>query len=588
MRKFFFVAVPAIVVWAGCSTLNTTAVQCLSEQECLAKGPEFANTTCDPMTKTCVPVAAANPGCTVNSDCIKQNNGQPSICRSDNTCIALKSPECPNVIDTTGALTLDNNFDDSPTADATIVLGHIGCGSTGFGPCIQWENTLELVQNQFMMTTQGVTVGGKARPVVWLDCQEYDTGPNGLTNIATHLTQEVQVPLIAGIYDDTHASEIMPKLTQAGAFVVNSDVVEEPLASLPGNPLAPEPNFWRVGGDDSPYVTVVAAAVSDGGPLQQRYIAQGNPDPAKSGGWKILVLQEQSLAGQYWYKEFMDHLTLNGVSGFNALSTDKRIMVVNAGVPLDPEITPDPVTIGANEVAAAVAFKPNIVFYASEDPIAVEYVVNPMEEAWPANTPLPFHLSLCSGWTFTLPPTSLLNRVFIGGLDIPPSPTPTAQVTRFNEYYQQYNEYFGFAKGSPEDISLSAFYIYYSVYDSFYMSELLLSGLGDRPITPANIGQVALQLAASGSPIDDSPESIQSAMAALGAGTPVTINGLSGALNFSATKGAAEFDGNLQCVVNTPFGPNTQGSGFKVAANTLKAQGEYSTAVNPATGAPCP
>ncbi|MGH7285964.1 MAG: hypothetical protein ACRELY_30970, partial [Polyangiaceae bacterium] len=102
--------IAATTVWLaagqeGCSFLNTTAVQCLSEAECLGKGPGFANTTCDPVTKTCVTVDAGVGDCNTNADCIAANASAPAICRkSDKKCAVLQSAECPFVLDATNAL----------------------------------------------------------------------------------------------------------------------------------------------------------------------------------------------------------------------------------------------------------------------------------------------------------------------------------------------------------------------------------------------------------------------------------------------------------------------------------------------------
>src|ERR1700722_996504 len=109
------VAIKGVLVLAGvwlatqqeaCSfALNTTAVQCLSEQDCLNRGPAFANTTCSPVTKTCVVPEAGVVGCTTNVAC-STTLGVTAICRhSDSTCQPLKTAECPDIFDAANALT---------------------------------------------------------------------------------------------------------------------------------------------------------------------------------------------------------------------------------------------------------------------------------------------------------------------------------------------------------------------------------------------------------------------------------------------------------------------------------------------------
>jgi len=276
------------------------------------------------------------------------------------------------------------------------------------------------------------------------------------------------------------------------------------------------------------------------------------------------------------------------VNGSAALADDQQhVMVVNAGVPLDPTKTPSPATIGADEAAAAAAFQPNFIFYASDDPTALLYVVNPIESAWPVTAPLPFHLAVTTAWTFDLP-TPLLDRVFIGGLDVWPTPLPAAQESRIEDLYREYDEYFGITAGTREDLSLDATLVDFAAYDSFFMSEVLLSGLGDGPVTATNAGVVALNLAAQGAKMDDTPENIEAVMAALGGKTPVTINGLYAPLDFDPTEGAPKFDGMLECVVAGPSGPSPQDSGFHFSAAKLTPTGAYSSQPDPITGLSCP
>ena len=108
-------ACAAAVGTHGCSFVtNTTAVQCTTEAECLALGPDFVDTKCDPATKTCVKVDPGSDLCTTNQQCLTAASGLPAICRkSDHKCVTLTSTECPTVMGTSAQL-LDDN---------TIVIG---------------------------------------------------------------------------------------------------------------------------------------------------------------------------------------------------------------------------------------------------------------------------------------------------------------------------------------------------------------------------------------------------------------------------------------------------------------------------------
>ena len=149
MRKYLLIALMIGVVsvfgFGGCSLLNTTSVQCLSEAECLAKGPAFANTTCDSVSKTCMQVDAGARSCQHNSDCIAANNNAAAICRkSDYKCAVLQTAECPDFLGTLDQLKNDN----------AIVLGMLSGFPTDL-ISLQYERAVTMAQQDFT-TSSGV------------------------------------------------------------------------------------------------------------------------------------------------------------------------------------------------------------------------------------------------------------------------------------------------------------------------------------------------------------------------------------------------------------------------------------------------
>src|SRR5260370_10597996 len=179
----------------GCSLQNTTAVQCLAESECLAKGPAFANTTCDPTTKSCVAVQAGQDLCKATTDCVT-SHGPEYICRrSDKKCVALKTPECPFLMDSpTIASYKDPNV---------IILGALTpANDNALGTMM--EKSVELAQQDFSTSDNflpPVTGTTATRPVVIVGCNEFGAGNDGLLRAANHLVKDLQVPIILGPVD---------------------------------------------------------------------------------------------------------------------------------------------------------------------------------------------------------------------------------------------------------------------------------------------------------------------------------------------------------------------------------------------------
>ena len=130
LAGLLFVGAAATVAYVapGCSfTTNTTAIQCTSEAECVALGPEFAGTTCDKTTKTCVKVPEDSDLCKTNKECIDLAGGQPAICRKSNhKCVNLLTTECPRVFAQPGQLLNDDTIViGAETPVQTIELGDV-------------------------------------------------------------------------------------------------------------------------------------------------------------------------------------------------------------------------------------------------------------------------------------------------------------------------------------------------------------------------------------------------------------------------------------------------------------------------------
>jgi hypothetical protein len=575
-RRLLFVgAVGAGLVGAtqGCSTLNTTDVQCLSEAECLAKGPDFANTTCSPVTKTCVPVQAAVGTCVHNTDCIAQNNNQPAICRhSDNTCVVLQTPECPDVIDFKGQ---------SIANDDTIVLGYDSC-MNGLFLCVQWEDELKMIQEQFIKATGGIpsTTGGTPKPVIFVGCNELNVGTEGMLAGVKHLVDDIQVPIILGPFDDNQELQALTQVTiPGGALALSPPSLTGAFAQIPGNAFAPTPNFWRVAGTDVPDLQMLGITASDNGELQARYNAEGaNPGLApteqynvKAGDWKVLLVTEESTIGNYQTPTILNSITLNGKTGSALLADTAHFQVASMGNPvIDPINYPDPVSAGGQAVVAATGgskpFLPNIVVFSDTSPYAVPYVVLPMEAQWPPGVPKPFYTTLALIWTSFLPPDNpgptgapcvgpecLTKRVFFTDI-APHDPTAGDWATRQATFFEEYNLFNGVT--NPNDPNFLAPQtvngVHYNVYDGVYFAEFLLGAIGDKPLTGANAAAAAEKFAAGGQVIENTVANIPQIFSTVQSGQNVTIDGLSGVDAFDPKVGAPPFDGILDCTYYNP------------------------------------
>jgi hypothetical protein len=540
----------SVLASQGCNAItNTTAIQCLSEQECVSKGPGFENTTCDPISKTCVPVEAGVGTCSTNAECTAKNNNVPSICRkSDKTCVVLVTPECPTLLDSRNSAATDDN---------TIVAGLWSFANLNVVGA-QFENISRLVQQQFMDRAGGVPgPGGKPRPVVFLACNEFLSNSNAA---AKHMMEDVQVPIAIGPYDDNHSLPVLRDYyIPNGTLAVNPVSLNSSLSSLPGNPFAPIPNFWRPQGDDIPTLQVMAAGISDGGELQKRFVKTSGKDPGP-GNWKVMIVKEESFLGENYTNFMLKTLNLNGKTGADLLNDTAHFKVVSMGNPvLDPVKDPDPVAAGTPAVTTAIAgappFAPNIVIYLVASQFAVPYVLLPMEFGWPQDgTPLPLHVSTALVFTNELAPIpDLVKRVYFG--DLATQPDTPERAARLTQFFQIYNTTFK-SQEPTNPLHLdekTAFSLHYGVYDATYFTMALLAGIGDKPVTGANAAAVAAsKFAVSGKVIANDASKIPEMLSAVALGQPVTINGLFAPLAFDPKTGAPSINGSLDCISFDP------------------------------------
>src|SRR6185436_9507772 len=109
---------PAIATTSGCTPqADEPTSQCHSQADCLARGPEFADTTCNEQ-RICVKAEVAARSCNTNKECADRNGGAPFICRADGKCMSLLTPECQQVFADKDDLINDN----------TIFFGHVDIG----------------------------------------------------------------------------------------------------------------------------------------------------------------------------------------------------------------------------------------------------------------------------------------------------------------------------------------------------------------------------------------------------------------------------------------------------------------------------
>jgi hypothetical protein len=583
MRKYLLIALMIGVVsvfgFGGCSLLNTTSVQCLSEAECLAKGPAFANTTCDSVSKTCMQVDAGARSCQHNSDCIAANNNAAAICRkSDYKCAVLQTAECPDFLGTLDQLKNDN----------AIVLGMLSGFPTDL-ISLQYERAVTMAQQDF--TTSSGVMGlpsfdgsGNVRPVVFVSCNEFQPATIPAAN---HLAKDLQVPIVLGPLSSADTLTVWQQVfLPAGIMMISTGIVYEALVQLGPNPAAPTPLFWRLGSTDALVGQLVAGFVKDA--LEPQLATIGAKQPGDQT--RVLLLQEDSFPGASETGVLEKILFFNGQLATQ--QTSATFQFAHMGNPiLDPVNDPAPLTLALQTVVpVALQMQPHIIIAESNTPWGAPYVVAPIESAWAQGTavdggppaPRPQFVTYAGGWQTQLPsllktdPT-ILNRIFLPGtLKLMTDANLIANyVTRFNNANMDVPPITATA-GAP-----------IAGFDAAYMAEYVIASIGNAPVTGVNAARAAVKFTTGGGQqINADPTLISVALDTLSSGGTFTMEGITGPFIFDPTRAV-----RLHTISNyvACLGPGANGgppvavpTGYALDPNTLQGTGTWDMTKCPA------
>lgn len=524
----------------GCTAItNTTAVQCTSEKECLALGPDFAGTTCDAKTKTCVKVPQDSDLCSRNQECVDRGGGSPAICRkSDRKCVSLVTPECPTLLAQPGQILDDNTLViGALTPNGTVELGTV------------MEKAVELAQIDFSKTVRGLPpLPGKteSRPVVVLACREFGFGLEGLIRAANHLTKSVQVPVVIGPVDPANAA-----IAATNVFLPNRVLNILPTAIISGltnlpNPIAPTPLIWRLNWDDKAMANLVNAYV-------QQVLEPGMANKGVSGPYRVAVVAEGNLLGQSSAARLQEVLKFNGKSATDN-ATDGNYISLNFGDLNDPIGNPSPETRIAQVLQAILTFKPHIVLHAYAV-FGIQRILFPLENQWGVfnpGVPYPYHMGLTPPWNTFQPMYSFMDappmatpgpfgsrrqRIFAGQSRAnPDTDYVKSWVIRFKSQFPE------FTSSTTPDNQLA-----HALFDGTYQAVYAMAALNDKPITGENLAGTLGRFVPPGTLIKVGTDDIAKAFGILTSGQGFDIAGLLGHMDYDIKVAAPQYNLEITC-----------------------------------------
>ncbi len=439
--------------------------------------------------------------CAHNSECISRNAGQPAVCKTSHTCAPLLSPECVKVV---GPIDDDN----------AIVIGTIfSLTGTNQSSGVARTNSVELALGEISQTIVGVPggAGGKPRPLVALECD--DTSDNTVASRAANHLHDVGVVAVIGPGGSGQVSAVAQSVTiPGGMFLISPSATSTSLSGL--NALV-----WRTAPSD----TVQVIALRDQIAALETQVRADNPTLTNV---KLAIVYQANPYGQGLFDGVSKGLSINGAPIGDAKNQGLYEPRSYDGNTLDPS------SIAVSMLAENPP--PNIIALFGTSEVTTKLIA-PVEQGWPSGPPRPMYLLSDGGKKQELldlakgnDPLRLRVRGTVPG-------TNSALFQTFSLHYQ--------AKfGSLPNVFGTA-----GAYDSTYILAYTIASLGAKAPTGASIAD-AMKKVVGGTKLAIGPDTLSTAMQALGAGGALDVDGASGPLDFDLSLHEALSDIDLWCV----------------------------------------
>lgn len=548
MRLLVVASLAAFAAASGACTaiVDGGATQCRSQADCLAKGPEFAETTCNEQ-RVCVKITTDERACTTNQECIDKNGGAPFTCRkSDGKCASLLSTFCPRVFADKEDLVDDN----------TVYIGHTSPANPDGQ---QAEAAVELARSEIKRSggLAPATAGGPRRPLAIVACNAELINSSVSEVMFKHLSETVQVPYaISGFV----TPDAIPAANHFAArdILMTTQNQTTALATLQDKDLV-----FRLGFSDAQTLGAQAPFLRDY--LEARIRTEFGL--AASDPVKVIILKH---ANDYndQLEALRSTLRVNNMSFTENLQAG-NLQIVGYGGFEDPISFPNPDAERAKAVAATVAFKPHLVLITTSPPI-VALTWTDIQRQWQGgDATRPF---IISGFPTMAP-------------FMPPQMAAFPNETARKRFFAMRTLPFDFKQEdfdlwlsrllvkSPELVGQPIGTTAPIIYDGVYMFAYSLAAIGNAPVRGPELSRGLRRVAnaSGGQPVRWGPEDFSKAETALAAGGSVSYVGPIGSYGFDPQ---GEHPGNPEVFC---FGPpptrTPKSSGYSYDVRTSTSVG---------------
>ncbi len=472
--------------------VDRSADQCVSTQECRARGSGFESAVCSDG------VCGALP-CNTSARCRSALKSATAICRSGQ-CVELTSKDCMEVAPA-----------DALDADNPVVVGWMGPlvgKNQSIGTPI--HQAMSLAFSEVNNRAGGIpTESGARRKLLAVLCHDLDDADRA----AGHLVNVVGVPAIIGPTFSGITIGVATGITiPAGVLTLSPSATSPDITDIPDQGLV-----WRTVPSDSIQAIPLRLLVSE---VEEDVRNEQGLQPSDS--IRVAMTVKGDAYGLGLADAVLSGLTFNGQS---AAANSGNFQRYNYGDGENPNVDFVP--------ALATDFKPHIVIALGTNE-AIADILAGVEDNWPSGTPRPRYVLPDGGRLTELLDLAdiddtLASRV-IGTV-------PGRRTDQYDAFSLRFKGVFTEEPGTYAE----------NAYDAAYLTAFAAVYSGGDQLTGAALAE-ALKQMVTGPLTKAAPADLNKGFATLSQGLPIDFDGVSGPLNFDVDSGEAPVDIDIWCV----------------------------------------
>jgi ABC-type branched-subunit amino acid transport system substrate-binding protein len=544
----------------GCSLLvNHESTQCVTNADC-ARAPFANQSICtegvcvapaadgggNPIPDSSLFADVPTPPCQTNQDCLPLHGGANWICRkSDGACVEVDSPDCPSII---------GNY----TSDDVILLGALlplpsdqVYGKMGAGI----SDALRLAVGDFSGNLPAVMDGGNTRPLAVVLCSETVNADRA----ARHLRDDLHVPLVFGTAFSASTLTVAQDVTLQGEQFLFSPAAGSDLSPVNDGGLV-----WRTIPSDSYQAAAIDATVS---------FLEASSFPAPDGGapdggapLRVAIVHQADVYGNQLAADVASNLTVNGGPAGDA---GANFADIDYGNPDQP--TTNQNQLYADAINAVEQQHPNIVVLLGYTH-AIGSVLSGIESEWPPGKPPPLYV-LSNGLNTADLLTAVGTNDGLRKRILLTSPGQSASNSVTSSFYIRYRTQFTSDGTYPQSYAAP------NMYDAFYAAAYALAATRNTDLNGLDVLAAMRKVlgvpdSGTATSVNVGSDAISTAFAAIQEGTPITLHGVSGPLNFDLATGDVVSDVQIWCLAAGTTTPTLQASGLSYSASLSQLQGD--------------